>query len=84
MCEYRSVLSVRTEITPMLLLLMMYTAQKCARSAQKVGRLGGSTVYLFKLFKVALHTLRLFAIGLPKPLRCLDRSISDVIRALGS
>jgi len=28
----------------MLLLLIMYTAQKCARSAQKVGRLGGSTL----------------------------------------
>ena len=37
-----------------------------------------------KGFKVAIHTPRLFPIGLPKPLRCLDRSILDVIRALGS
>ena len=34
--------------------------------------------------KVAVRTSRLFTIGLPKPLRCLDRSILDVIRALGS
>jgi len=36
----------------MLLLLIMYTAQKCARSAQKVGRLGGSTLVQIKTFQL--------------------------------